>query len=193
MGVVLHGGAGKREEHLVQGRPADAQVVEGDPGVLETTADIEQQPVPSPAGMLNSLDSGSDHGRVRSASASSATARSTSPALATRASRVAPPACDFSSSVVPSAITLPLSMTTIRFARYSASSMYWVGEEHRSAAADELPDEVPEIVAGARVQSGSGLVQKEDRGTPEQAGPDVKAAPHAAGVRFHLAVSGVRE
>lgn len=42
--MVLCSGAGEREEYLVEGRPTDAEVVEGDPGLLETAPGVEQQP-----------------------------------------------------------------------------------------------------------------------------------------------------
>ena len=55
------------------------------------------------------------------------------------------------------------------------------GQQDRAAVADEVPDGVPHLAAGARVQAGRGLVQ-EDQGRPgDQARGQVEAPAHAAG------------
>ena len=73
------------------------------------------------------------------------------------------PRRDFSSDGVPSAITAPRSTTTIRSARRSASSRYWVVEQHGRALADQLLDQRPHVVAAARVEAGGGLVEEQHR------------------------------
>ena len=70
--------------------------------------------------------SGSMRGVPCPSSAIRAAARSRSAALATRASSTSPPIRSLSSAAVPCATTAPASITTMRCARCSASSMYWV-------------------------------------------------------------------
>jgi predicted ATPase/DNA-binding SARP family transcriptional activator len=59
------------------------------------------------------------------------------------------------------------------------------GEQHRDALPGELPDAVPHLDAGLRVEPGGRLVQEDHRRLPDEAHGDVQAAAHAAGIRRH--------
>ena len=61
---------------------------------------------------------------------------------------------------VPSAITLPWSMTAMPSASWSASSRYWVQSRIVVPAGDQRADDVPDLVARARVEAGGGLVEE---------------------------------
>ena len=81
-------------------------------------------PLRSATGTRSTIPSSS--GRSEATAASAAIAASASPADSSVTSRLSPPTWSFSSSEVPSAITLPWSITEIRSASRSASSRYWV-------------------------------------------------------------------
>ena len=83
---------------------------------------------------------------------------------------------------VPSAMTLPWSMTAIRSASWSASSRYCVHSSTVVPSADERADDVPDLVARARVQAGRRLVEEHQLGRDDDARGDVEPAPHAARV-----------
>ena len=85
---------------------------------------------------------------------------------------------------VPSAITRPWSITAIRSASWSASSRYCVVSSTVVPVAHERPDDVPDLVAAARVQPGGRLVEEQQVGRDDDAGGDVQPPPHAAGVRL---------
>jgi hypothetical protein len=53
-------------------------------------------------------------------------------------------------------------------------------EQHRGALGDERPDDLPHLVARARVEPGGRLVEEEQLGRDDEAGRDVEAAAHAA-------------
>ena len=56
------------------------------------------------------------------------------------------------------------------------------GEQHRRAAAHQLLDHAPELVATLRVESGRGFVEEEHRRPVHQRGREVEPAAHPAGV-----------
>ena len=56
------------------------------------------------------------------------------------------------------------------------------GEEDGDAVGDELADDLPHVVAGARVEAGGRLVEEDDPRVADQGHGDVEAALHAAGV-----------
>ena len=67
------------------------------------------------------------------------------------------------------------------------------GEQHVGAAGDQRADHVPELETTVRVESGGGLVQQQQAGPADQAGAEVEAAAHAAGIRAHHPVRSVAE
>ena len=67
------------------------------------------------------------------------------------------------------------------------------GEDQRGAAADQLAQQVPELVAAFRVEAGGRLVEEEDRRRGDQAGGEVEPAAHAAAVVADQPVAGVLE
>ena len=67
------------------------------------------------------------------------------------------------------------------------------GEDQRGAAADQLAEHVPELVAAFRVEAGGRLVEEEDRGRGDEAGGEVEPAAHAAAVVLDQPVARVVE
>jgi hypothetical protein len=55
-------------------------------------------------------------------------------------------------------------------------------EQDGGAACDQGADELPDLVAAVRVEAGGGLVEEEQVRGDDDAGRDVQAPPHAAGV-----------
>ncbi|CAM5720090.1 hypothetical protein SVIOM342S_09854 [Streptomyces violaceorubidus] len=101
-------------------------------------------------------------------------------ALTSRTCTAPVPTDDFSSPVVPSAMTLPWSMTAIRSASWSASSRYWVVSRMvvpRATMARTLSHTWLRL----RVEPRGGLVQEEQVGGDDEARGDVEAASHASG------------
>jgi hypothetical protein len=66
-------------------------------------------------------------------------------------------------------------------------------EQDRGALAGERSDDLPDLVARARVQAGGRLVEEHQVRGHDQAGRDVQPAPHAAGVLLDEAGGRVRE
>jgi hypothetical protein len=89
------------------------------------------------------------------------------------------------------AITRPWSTTAISSASWSASSRYWRGEQDGDPAGDQVPDDAPHLHPAARVEPGGRLVQEQHPGPADQAGGQVQAPPHAAGVGLRRPVRGV--
>ena len=114
-------------------------------------------------------------------------------AAASVTSSCSPPMRALSSSAVPSAITRPWSMTEIVSASASASSRYCVVSSRVVPSADQRADDVPHAQPARRVEAGGRLVEEEHRRAGHEAGGEVEAAAHAAGVRLHHAVGGVGE
>ena len=72
----------------------------------------------------------------------------------------------------------------MRCARCSASSHVLRGQQHGRTVGDELLDELPDVVARARVKPAGGLVQEQNSRTANHAGPDVEPSAHSAGIRL---------
>jgi hypothetical protein len=66
--------------------------------------------------------------------------------------------------LLPSAITRPWSITAMRSASWSASSRYCVVSSTRGAAGDQRPDDLPDLVAAARVEPGGRFVEEDQVG-----------------------------
>src|SRR6266540_3772192 len=56
------------------------------------------------------------------------------------------------------------------------------GQQHIGAGGDELADRVPQLDAAAGVKARGRLVQQQQAGSPDQAGAQIQAAAHPAGV-----------
>ena len=121
-----------------------------------------------------SLQRGHRRARRRAASSSVTSSRS-------------PPTRSLSSSEVPSAITLPWSITTIRSASRSASSRYCVVSSTVVPCRDALLDHLPEAEPAARVQPGGRLVQEQHGRAEDERGGQVQPPAHAARVRLRRA------
>ena len=66
------------------------------------------------------------------------------------------------------------------------------GEQHGGAVGDERADDVPHAQPAGGVEPGGRLVEEQHRRARHQAGGEVEAAAHAAGVGLHHAVGGER-
>ena len=110
-----------------------------------------------------------------------------------RTSSRSPPIWALSSSDVPSAITLPWSITTIWSASRSASSRYCVVSSTVVPCATR-----PSIVSqsaepAARVEPGRRLVEEQHRRAEHERGREVEPAAHAAGVGLRRPLGGLGE
>ncbi len=65
------------------------------------------------------------------------------------------------------------------------------GEQHRDAVGHQPAHHAPQVGAAARVEPGGGLVEEEHLGAADQAGGQVEAAAHAAGVGLGGTPAGV--
>ena len=88
-----------------------------------------------------------------------------------------------SSPLVPSAMTRPWSMIGDAVGELVGLVEVLRREQHRRALADEHPHDLPHLVAAAGIEAGGGLVEEEQVGRDDEAGGDVEAPAHAAGVR----------
>ena len=158
------GVAGEREEHVVERRAAQREVVDADAGVARAAA----RPRRSRRVRSRTLDL--DAGRPRDGAAARRTSARAPARRARRRRRRrgAPPgarrrARSLSSSEVPSAIRRPWSITAIVSARRSASSRYCVVSSDRRAFGDEPLDHLPQAQAAARIEAGRRLVEEQHR------------------------------
>ena len=67
------------------------------------------------------------------------------------------------------------------------------GQQDGRAVVDEVAHDAPHVLALGGVQAGRRLVQEDDRRAADEAGGEVEAAAHAAGVGLGRAVGGVGE
>ena len=67
------------------------------------------------------------------------------------------------------------------------------GEQQRDAVGDELADDLPHPHPAGRVEAGGRLVEEEHRWPGDEAGGEVEAPAHAAGVALEDAAGGVGE
>ena len=67
------------------------------------------------------------------------------------------------------------------------------GQQDRAAVGDQVPDRVPHLAAGARVQAGGRLVEEDQRRPRDQARREVQPAPHAARELRQRPVGGLLE
>ncbi len=107
--------------------------------------------------------------------------------ISTRALRLA----SFSSCGVPSAMTLPWSMTTMRVGQRVGLLEVLGGEQHGDPVAEQLPDGVPHLLPTGRIEPGGRLVEEEHRWTGHHARREVDPPSHAARVSLHDPVGGI--
>ena len=147
--------AGEGEEHVVERRLMDLDVVDRDPGVVQRAhnrgrqADSRAHRRAQAASVVADVHRTGDEGR-------SASPRRRSASLSVT-SRRAPPVCAFSSAAVPPAITRPWSMTTIRSASSSASSRYCVVSSSvtPSATSSRITSHIRTLLVGSSPVVGS--------------------------------------
>ena len=118
--------AGEVEEHLVERRAAQGDVLDRDAGRVQLAAAAVSAATRSPTGALTRRASGSTSGWSPDTRPTMAAVAAGWSARAATTSIRSPPSLDFSSSGDPSAITRPWSITETWSASWSASSRYWV-------------------------------------------------------------------
>ena len=172
--------AGEREEDLVQARLPEREV--GDARCRRRSAPRSpRRPV-----------SASEHCALSAAaSASRWTLSSRAPRIRSASGRCAgsssrtlsepTPTEALSCAGVPSAITLPRSITAMPVGELVGLLQVLGAEQDRRAAVDERADDVPDLVARARVEAGRRLVQEHQLRRRHDRGGDVEPAAHAAG------------
>ena len=189
--------AGEGQEHLVEAGLAEREVVDGDAGARPAR--------PAPCGLLGGARRrrprparSAPPGRTRAATVASERAAEhplgrarAAPASRSRTCRVPAPTDALSSPGVPSAMTRPWSMTAMRSASWSASSRYCVVSSTvvPSATSARTMSHTWLRLRGSRPVVGSSRNSRS--GVYDDAGGDVEAAAHAAGVVLHLPVGGV--
>ena len=182
--VGLRGCAGQRQEHVVERRLGEAEVLDADLGVVER---LGQRGDRGDAAARSGRDdrARADVDRRLRAPAT----RSTIAATASRSARSAtttrswsPPTWRLRLRASPRAITRPWSTTTMSSARRSASSRYCVVSRIVAPPATRLVEHVPEVVARPRVKARRRLVEEQHLGLGDQRRREVEPPAHAAGV-----------
>ena len=191
-GLLLGRVAGQGQEHLVEARLAEREVGDPDPGAdSSATASAPRsasaQGTESAAGSGSSLTLAELARRARARPRAAARDRA-----AVRAGRRARP-MPSAAPGVPSAITLPWSITAIPSQSWSASSRYWVQSRIVVPPATKRADDVPDLVARARIEPGGRLVEEHQLGRDDDARGDVEPPAHAAGVVLDQPPGGVGE
>ena len=193
--------AGEGEEDLVQAGLAQREVVDGDAG-RGPARPVRGRPArPRRVRCRPRADAGGQRHRVglqldlgveglRAAPARPPAAAPRHAAADARTRRRRTPSAR---PCVPSAMTLPWSMTAIRDAELVGLVQILRGQQHCRALGDDRPHDVPHLVAAARVEPGGRLVQEEQIGRVQDGRGDVDTAPHAARVVLHLAPGRVRQ
>ncbi len=109
-------------------------------------------------------------------------------------SRTCPPGTiRFSSSAVPWAAIVPSLEHGDAVGELVGLLQVLGGEEDGDAVGDQLPDDPPHGVPGARVQTGGRLVEEDDPRGADQGHGDVEAALHTAGVGGRGLLRGLGE
>ena len=160
--LLLGGVAGERDEHVVERRPR-ASRCRRCRRRRRRAAGPPRRSRPGAGAAARARCCSSSTGRSSATSASAAIARSASSAFSRRTSSRSPPTRSLSSSEVPSAITLPWSITTIRSASRSASSRYWVVSSTVVPAAVRASIVSHIADPAARVEAGGRLVEEQHR------------------------------
>ena len=188
------GVAGQGQEHVVEGRAAQGDVVDPDAGLVEVADDLHQASARRrSAGTVSRrvCSSRTDaRRRSRAARISHRPRRSRSRSWTTTSIR-SPPTCALSSSAVPRAMILPWSTTAIVSASSSASSRYWVVSSSVVPSRTRRADDVPHPEPAARVEAGRRLVEEQQPRPADERAAEVEPAAHAARVRLDHAVGGV--
>ena len=95
-------------------------------------------------------------------------------------STIVVPSDAFNSVAVPSAMTLPMSMTMMLSARRSASSRYWVVSNSVVPVVDEVRDDAPQVDTAPGIEPGGGLVEEENLRAVHERRGEVEPPAHPA-------------
>ena len=184
--------AGERQEHVVQGGPPQAEVVDARRRPRRAGGPPRRS-CRCAGGPVSLTVSSSATGGSSDIGASAPTAVSTAPVSARWTSRRSPPTRSLSSSGVPSAMTRPRSMTAMRSARRSASSRYCVVSSTvvPSATSSSIVAHSSRRLRGSRPVVGSS--RKSTGGLATSAARQVEPPAHAARVGLDGAIGGVDE
>ena len=189
---LLRGVTGEGEEDVVERRAVDLEVVDLDAGLVERADERGREPGPrcdrrrEHSTVVGDLDRTGDE-------RSEGTRRRPGARRRARTSSRSPPTFALSSSEVPSAITVPWSMTEMRSASASASSRYCVVSSTVVPSATRVRMTSHMRLPARRVEAGGRLVEEQHRRAGDEAGGEIEPAAHAARVRLHHAVGGERE
>ena len=191
--VVLGRVAGEGQEHLVEARLAERELARSCTPSAASSATASAAPVRRRRTARTAPPGRPRGGRCR---ARRPAARSASSALlGVEQPHVQRAAADRGLELRGRAlaITRPWSITAMPSASWSASSRYCVQSRIVVPAARERADDVPHLVARARVEAGRRLVEEHQLGRHDEAGRDVEPAAHAAGVVLDQPAGGVGE
>ena len=188
--------AGEGQEHVVEAGPVEVEVLDVDAGAARARR-WRWRPARCPCRPAWTRCGGRRRSPTPSGGASrhsrSWRLRPAGRGRTSTISSVRPPVRSLSSSAVPSAMTVPWSITTIRSASSSASSRYWVVSSTVVPSATSSRVISHMLDAAGRVEPGGGLVEEQHAGPADQADGQVEPAAHAAGVGADLAVAGLGE
>ena len=182
---LLGGVAGEREEHVVEGRAVQGDVADARCRRRRAAARRRQTPrAPSPPAWIRISPAALVHvGSSRCRRRQSR--RAAAPVIvlsATWSSRTSPPILSFSSSAVPSAITVPEVDHRDPVGEVVGLLEVLRRQQHRLALAYELADHLPEVDPAPGVQAGGRLIEEQHVGRATRTGAYVEPPTHAAGV-----------
>ena len=186
------GAPGEGEEHLVEGGPAQRDVLHRHLGIVERPDDDGQQPGAARRGEEHRRVAGSVAGSATPSEPSTSAARCMVATSTVCSSTMSAPTRDLSSSGVPCAMTRPPSMMTMEAARWSASSRYCVVNT-MSVPPGSCRGWRPTPRCGCPGRGPSSARRATAAGAAHQARPEVEPPSHAPRIGPDLAVGRVHQ
>ena len=187
--------AGKGEEHFVERRMPERDVVDNDSRVVESThRERRGCSVPPSTGSESRRVGRVECGFV-GAESTPTRPRATSSVYSSGAcnSITGRPACAFRSLAVPSAMTLPLSTITMRAGKVIGFVEILRREQHVGAVRRELTNRIPQLDATARIERGRRFVEEQETRRPDEARAEIQAPALPTGVRAHEPIADLGE
>ena len=192
--VVAARVAGERQEHLVQRRAAQPDVLQHDaPRRRAGAAPRRAPPRPRSRGRRATGSPCRPWARRRPGRPAPSTAGPSDAASATVSSIRSPPIWDFSSLAVPARDDAAVVDHDDLVGEPVGLLEVLRREQQRRAAGHERGDHLPHVQAGLGVEPGRRLVEEDDLGVGHERAGEVEAAPHAARVGLRRPVRGVGE
>ena len=187
----LRGVPGQGEEHVVERGPAQTDVVDGDPGVVELAQDLDQ-------GLGAALRVDGQLAGVLVQRDLPTAARSEDPGgalkvVAAMDDHLDPLPAELRLQLVGRAPGDDLAVVDDRDRVGQLVGLLEVlrRQQQRRALLDEAPDDVPHPDPAARVEAGRRLVEDQQSRAADEGGAEVEAAAHAARVGLDDAVAGL--